>query len=90
LDEPHYYLGLMFRMQNQLPAAATEFTTAVRLNPANAKAQGNLGLVLLDQGNVAQAETHLRTALRLNPQDAIARETLEEIAKSRSGGAKKN
>ncbi len=83
-DEPHYFLGLLFRMQNKLPEAATEFASAVRLNPLNAKAQGNLGLVLLDQGAIDPAELHLRAALQLNPQDSIAREALEEIAKRRS------
>jgi hypothetical protein len=83
LDEPHYFLGILFRMQGKLGEAATEFASAVRLNPTNAKANGNLGLVLLDQGAIDMAETYLRAALRLNPQDAIAREAMEEIAKRR-------
>jgi Tfp pilus assembly protein PilF len=83
LDEPHYFLGILFRLQGKLGEAATEFASAVRLNPANAKANGNLGLVLLEQGAIDIAETYLHAALRLNPQDAIAREALEEIAKKR-------
>jgi superkiller protein 3 len=82
-DEPHYFLGLLFRMRNKLPEAASEFASAVRLNPLNAKAQGNLGLVLVDQGAIDMAEPYLREALRLNPQDSIARETLDEIMKRR-------
>jgi Flp pilus assembly protein TadD len=83
LDEPHYFLGILFRMQGKLGEAATEFASAVRLNPTNATANGNLGHVLLDQGAIDMAETSLRAALRLNPQDAIAREAMEEIAKRR-------
>ena len=82
-DEPHYFLGLLFRMQGKLAEAATEFASAVRLNPANAKANGNLGLVLLDQGAPDMAESYLRTALSLDPQDAIAKAALEEIARAR-------
>jgi hypothetical protein len=89
-DEPHYFLGVFFRMQNKLPEAATEFAAAVRLNPVNAKAQGNLGLVLIAQGEIDKAEPYLRAALRLNPQDTIAREALEEITKTRHEGSKKN
>ena len=83
LDEPHYFLGVLLRMQNKLPEAASEFTTAARLNPSNAKALGNLGLVLLAQGNFEQAESSLRAALQLNPQDQIAREALEEATARR-------
>ncbi|HWN93624.1 MAG TPA: tetratricopeptide repeat protein [Methylomirabilota bacterium] len=82
-DEPHYFLGVFFRMQNRLPDAATEFRAAVQSNPNNAKAHGSLGIVLFGQGKLDDAEPHLRTALRLNPQDEIARETLEELAKTR-------
>ena len=89
LDEPHYFLGLLYRMQNKLPDAASEFDTAARLNPRNAKAQGNLGLVLLAQGAFDAAETHLRTALKLNPQDQIARDALDELARTRSATPKK-
>jgi superkiller protein 3 len=89
LDEPHYFLGLSSRMQNQLQDAVLEFTEATRLNPANAKAHGNLGLVLMETGNLKEAEAHLRAALRLNPQDTIARETLEEIAQSREAAPQK-
>ncbi len=83
-DEPHYFLGLLFRMQNKLPEAATEFASAIRLNPANAKAHGNLGLVLMDQGAIDMAERYLQAALQLNPQDHIATEALREIGRMRS------
>jgi len=82
-DEPHYFLGLLFRMQNKLPEAVAEFSSATRLNPSNARAWGNLGLVLLAQGNLEQAESSLRAALQLNPQDQIAREALDEAVARR-------
>jgi mono/diheme cytochrome c family protein len=81
LDEPHYWLGLSFRLQKRLPEAQAEFDTAVRLNPENAKAHGNLGIVLLEQGDLPAAELHLRRALALNPDDTLARQALEEIVK---------
>lgn len=87
-DEPHYFLGVFFRMQNKLAEATTEFRTAVRNNPANAKAHGSLGIVLMGQGQLDEAESHLKVALRLNPQDEIAKETLAEIARIRSGSVK--
>src|SRR5688572_16021440 len=34
-DLPHYYLGVVHRRQNLLPAARAEFETALRLNAEN-------------------------------------------------------
>jgi hypothetical protein len=82
-DEPHYYLGLLFRMQRQLTEAKREFETAVRLNPGNNKAHGNLGLVLIDLGDTDGAEKAFTAALRLNPDDEIARISLQEIREAR-------
>ena len=70
-------------MQNKLPEAATEFATAVRLNPNHPRANGNLGLVLLDQGAIDMAEKYLLAAVQLNPQDQIAQEALKQIAEKR-------
>jgi len=83
LDEPHYFAGLIFRLQERLPEAAAEFTAALRINPMHAKAHGNLGFILQAQGRAADAERHFREALRLNPQDELARQALEEIARRR-------
>lgn len=82
-DEPHYYLGLMFRLQKKLPDAQREFETAAQLNPENAKAHGYLGLIFLQTGDFSRAEQHFRSALQINPDDAIARESLEALAKAR-------
>lgn len=89
-DEPHYFLGVLFRMHNRLADAAAEFTAAIQKNPDNARAHGSLGIVLLAQGSLDQAESHLREALRLNAQDQIAKEALDEIAQIRRQGPKKN
>ena len=86
-DEPHYFLGVLYRMHNRLTDAAAEFSAAVQRNPENARAHGSLGIVLMQQGNLDSAESHLRTALRLNPQDEIAKETLEELARVRRRGS---
>jgi len=82
-DEPHYFLGLIRRMEQQFGPAREEFETALRLNPANYKAHGNLGLIFLDQGELSLAETHFRAALELNPQDTIARKSLESLLKNK-------
>ena len=85
LDDPHYFLGILHRMSNELPQAIADFRAAIGRNPANAKAHGNLGLLLVEQGQFGLAEIHLQTALRLNPQDTIARDTLADLARVRAG-----
>jgi hypothetical protein len=85
-DEPHYFLGLLFRMTGRLPEARAEFQYTIRANPDHSKAHGNLGLILLQEGNLAEAELHLQSAVRINPDDTLAREGLDTIAKARAGG----
>jgi len=89
-DEPHYFLGLLFRMAGRLAEAKPEFQAAILANPDHSKAHGNLGLILLQEGDLAEAELHMQSALRINPDDTIAREGLETIAKTRAGGRKSN
>ena len=86
LDEPHYFLGILNRMENKPAEAALDFRAAIERNPVHAKAHGNLGLVLLELGRPDDARRALETALRLNPQDQLARETLAEIARAKGGG----
>ena len=83
LDEPHYFLGILQRMEGKPAKAALAFRAAVLRNPVHAKAHGNLGLVLLELGRPDEARLELETALRLNPQDQLAREALEEMARAR-------
>jgi Tfp pilus assembly protein PilF len=82
-DQPHYYRGVVYRTQHHLTAARNEFETAIRLNPKNARAFGNLAVVFLDLGELDRAEKNIRQAVRLDPTDALARETLEEILQLR-------
>jgi tetratricopeptide (TPR) repeat protein len=89
-DEPHYFLGLLFRMNNQLPEAKAEFQTVILSNPGHYKAHGNLGLILLEEGNLADAERHLQSALQINPEDTIARNALAELARAKAGPGKTN
>jgi cytochrome c-type biogenesis protein CcmH/NrfG len=86
-DEPHYYLGLVFRSQNRMSEAGPEFKEAIRLNPRNAKAHANLGIVLADLGALDRAETSLREAVSLDPADATAAALLKELEIARSGKA---
>lgn len=83
LDEPHYFVGLIFRRQNRLADARQEFLTALRLNPRNGKAAGNLGVLFLQEGNLREAELYFSQALNINPEDDIARRGLDDVAKMR-------
>ncbi|HVY72136.1 MAG TPA: tetratricopeptide repeat protein, partial [Verrucomicrobiae bacterium] len=83
-DEPHYYLGLILRMQKRAPEASVEFERALQLNPRNYKAHGNLGMILAERGALADAEEHLRAAVTINPNDGLAREWLQAVEKARA------
>jgi tetratricopeptide (TPR) repeat protein len=87
-DQPHYYLEVIYRQQNNLLTARTEFEKAIQLNPKNARAHGNLAFVFLGLGKLERAERSMRTAVELDPTDRLAREGLEAILKLRaSAGA---
>lgn len=83
-DQPHYYLGLIYRKQSRLIAARAEFEAALRLNPKNSKTLGNLAYVFLGLGNLERAERSIREAVRLDPTDQLARETLDNILQLRN------
>jgi len=83
LDEPHYFLALIYRRQNRLPEAKQEFLTVLRLNANQSKAAGNLGVICLQEGNLSDAQTYFSQALALNPEDDIARQGLDDIARLR-------
>ncbi len=78
-DEPHYYMGILARMENRPGIAIQHFKEAVRLNPRNAKAFGNLGLIYFDQGNFPESEKSFRAAVEIDPGDAIAHDRLGVI-----------
>ena len=83
-DQPHYYLGVIYRTQNRLIAARAEFETSAKLNPGNSKAFGNLAFVFLGLGNLDRAERSIREAVRLDPTDGLAKETLDNIIQMRN------
>jgi hypothetical protein len=85
-DQPHYYLGVIYRTQKRLVAARAEFEAAAKLNPGNSKAFGNLAFVFLGLGNLDRAERSIREAVRLDPTDGLARETLDNIVQMRKKG----
>jgi hypothetical protein len=82
-DEPHYFLGLLYRISNRVAEAKTEFQAALAANPNHFKAHGNLGLIHLNEGNLADAALHLESAVRINPDDEVARGGLELLSRTR-------
>jgi protein O-mannosyl-transferase len=87
-DEPHYHLGLIYRVDKQLDKARDEFETAIRLNPQNSKAHGNLGFIFASIGEFEAAEQHLRMAIQLNPNDNLAIQLLTQIRAAKANGTK--
>lgn len=75
-DEPHYFLGLLYRSKDELSRAKEQFEATIRINPHHYKAHGNLGLMALQQGDTVQAEQHLKSALDSNPRDVLALDAL--------------
>jgi len=86
-DEPHYYLGLLWRMTGRMAEAKSEFRATIQSNPNHYKAHGNLGIILLNEGSLADAELHLQSAVHINPDDVIARDGLTAVERLRAGKA---
>lgn len=82
-DEPPYYLGVIYRLQNKPAEARQAFERSVNLNPRNGRAHGNLGLLLAQVGELAAAEQHFQKALEVNPDDGLAKEALTELRATR-------
>jgi len=79
LDEGHYYVGLLHRIQDRPAEARAAFLKAIQINPNHARAQGNLGFVEAESGRLPEASTHLAEALRLDPKDVLALTLLGKI-----------
>ena len=78
------HFQLLFRPKGKVAGARSELINAIRLNPDNFKAHGDLGVILAEQGDVALAEARFRSALRINPDDSLAQECLNELLKSKA------
>lgn len=85
LDEPHYHLGVAFRLQNQPALAREEFQRALDLNPNSYKAAGNLGALAAQEGKFEKAVRYLRRGLAINPEDPTSRELLNQILSQQQG-----
>jgi tetratricopeptide (TPR) repeat protein len=68
LGQVHFSLGLLLaEKEDELPAAAEQFATAVHLSPENARIHYNYGLALQKLGRPEEAEKSLVAAYRLAP-----------------------
>jgi protein O-mannosyl-transferase len=86
--EWHYNLGVMLYRRADTAEAIQHLETALRLDPRSpdgADWHYNLALMLARQGDSAAAIEHLETALKLNPQHQAARQTLDNLARTRKG-----
>lgn len=79
LDEAHYYLGLMHRMNGNAGAAAGEFTRTLEINPNHVRAHGNLGLLHLEYNRPERAAEHFEKAVALDATDSLAHGMLGAI-----------
>jgi Flp pilus assembly protein TadD len=62
---------------HQFPAAAEEFTQAVRLDPASPNAHDDLGVALFQLGDDEKAIEQFNDAIRIDPTYAGARRNLD-------------
>ena len=69
---PHVYLGRIARESGDLPLAARELQTAVRLEPNSPAAQREMGAYLLATGNHELARRFYTRAVELDPEDKSA------------------
>jgi protein O-GlcNAc transferase len=70
--EAHNNLGVAFKEQGNMDAAAASFRKALKINPKFAEAHGGLGRVLQSKGLGNEAMLSLRQALKINPNLADA------------------
>ena len=65
-----YYLGMIEKLEGDVPRAITSLSKSVTGNPGNADAQGALGALYLETGNVQGAMQALEKAVLLAPEES--------------------
>jgi tetratricopeptide (TPR) repeat protein len=67
----HSWLGAMDIESGDLEGAVRELSEAVRLNPLQATAWGDLAIARFDLGDFQNAEGNVKTALQLSPENIV-------------------
>ena len=75
----HRNLAKALFQAGKLDEAATEYQTAVHLNPQDWQAHCGLGEVLAQQNQLAEAIKEVETGTRLNPRSAEAYDLLGHL-----------
>ena len=74
--EEHNNLATVFAMQGEFEKAATEFTTAIQLDPNFTEAHQNLAKLLIESGRTPEAIVEYQAALKTKPDSAEIRNDL--------------
>jgi TolB-like protein/Tfp pilus assembly protein PilF len=70
-DAVHYWLGLLYRVQGNLPAALESYDRALEINPSHAPAYAGKGRVFIFLHRYEEALQLIRYAQRLNADTSI-------------------
>jgi tetratricopeptide (TPR) repeat protein len=70
-DAVHYWLGLLYRVQGNLPAALESYDRALEINPSHAPAYAGKGRALINLHRYEEALQQIRYAQRLNADTSI-------------------
>lgn len=75
----HYEIATLYLTTRDWASAERELHTAIRFDPKNAKAYGNLGYVEACEQKVSEARADLEKAMELDPYDSAARDFLARL-----------
>ena len=76
----HAQLGTCLLLNNQLPAAETEFVEAIRNFSKDARSYALLGYTYFLQNRFNEAASEFKTAIRLDPTTSVYRELLDTVS----------
>ena len=65
-----------YRINNDYPNALREFSSLIKVRPADSRMHARLGFVLVQVGNFPEAKKEIDRAIALNDEDPIAHQTL--------------